>query len=562
MQSTSMMPLKLAVLVCALLGQGCGGGGGGVIGGTAATTPTAPQAQNPPPATIASVLVTGMATFASVPSKALNGALDFAATVDKPVRGATVQAVSGSTVLASAVTNDQGIYALTLPANTAYFLRLRAELINTSGPAKWNVSVKDNTAAGALWVVDSAIASSGSANSSRSIAAGSGWNGSRYAASGRAAGPFAILDTIYSGMKLVSSVQPTANFPLLEVFWSPANNTARSTTNDYATGEIGVTFFLETVRAASVSRVIYVLGKEDDDTDEYDSSVVGHEFGHYLQSAFSNDHSPGGSHGSLSKLDMTLAFSEGWGTAWSSMMRGTPIYSDSFGVAQASGFTFSLTKIPADTARGWYREDSIDSGLYALYSSQGFSPIWSAFSGPMASTQDALGSIFSFADAVRRAGNTVVTSSLDRIFAAQNIFTGVGADQWGSGENNDGGSSGNLPTYTTLALNTPTQVCFSNDNLVGTSKNKLGMLKYFRLSLSSGQAGLRTITANFRVGRDIDFSVYQGRKVVVEAFADSLGASSESATANLNAGEIVVRVSDYITTSPPVAPGCATITIR
>lgn len=562
MQSNLMMPLKLAVLVCALIVQGCGGGAGDVTGAAPIAAPPVPQVQNPPPVTIATVLVTGTATFASVPNKALNGALDFAAVVDKPVRAATVQAISGSTVLASAVTNDQGIYALTLPANTAYFLRLRAEMINSTGPAKWNVSVKDNTAAGALWVVDSAIASSGNANSSRSIAAGSGWNGSRYVSGARAAGPFAILDTIYSGIKLVSSVQPTANFPLLGVFWSPANNTARSPTNDYATGEIGVTFFLETLQAASVTRVIYVLGKEDDDTDEYDSSVVGHEFGHYLQSAFSNDHSTGGSHGSLSKLDMTVAFSEGWGTAWSSMMRGTPIYSDSFGVAQAGGANFSLLTIPTDAARGWYREDSIDSGLYALFLGHGFLPIWSALSGPMASTQDALGSIFSFADAVRSAKNAAVTSALDRILSAQNIFTGAGADQWGTGETNNGGNSGNLPIYTTLALNTPTPVCFINDNLVGTSKNKLGILKYFRINLAPGQAGLRTVTANFRVGRDIDFSVYQGRKAVVEAFADSLGTSSESATAVLLAGEVIIRVSDFITTSPPVAPGCATITIR
>ena len=560
MQNSAMLVLKLAVLVCALTVQGCGGGGdGGVTPASTAPTPTVP---NPVPTTGATVLVTGTATYAFVPNKPSNGALDFAATVDKPVRGATVQAMSGSTVLASAVTNDQGTYALTLPTNTAYFLRLRAEVINTSGPSKWNVSIKDNTAAGALWVVDSAVASSGNANSSRSIAAGSGWNGSRYAATARAAGPFAILDTIYSGMKLVSSVQPTATFPLLEVFWSPGNNTARSANNDYSMGEIGVTFFLETIQGASVSRAIYVLGKEDDDTDEYDSSVVGHEFGHYLQSAFSNDHSTGGSHGSLSKLDMTLAFSEGWGTAWSSMMRGTPIYSDSLGLAQANGFTYSLATIPADLARGWYREDSIHSGLYALYADQGFLPIWNALSGPMASSQNALGSIFSFAAAVRSAGNAAVTSALDRIFAAQNIFTGVGADQWGSGETNNGGNSGNLPIYTTLAFNTPTPVCFINDNLVGTSKNKLGMLKYFRASLAPGQAGVRTITANFRIGRDLDFTVYQGRKVVLEAVADSLGSTSESAAVSLNAGEVVIRVSDFITTSPPAAPGCATITIR
>ena len=571
MQNSPVRALALTVLVCALSLQGCGGGGGGVTSITAASTspsptvatvPTAPTAANPAPANGATVLVAGTATYAFVPNKGSNGGLDYAATVDKPVRAATVQAMSGSTVLASAVTNDQGVYSLTLPANTSYFLRLRAELINTSGPAKWSVSVKDNTAAGALWVVDGPVASSGIANSSRSIAAGSGWNGRRYTATGRAAGPFAMLDTIYSGMKLVSSVQPTVTFPSLDVFWSPGNNSASSATHDYSTGEIGTTFFLETVQSGSVSRAIYVLGQEDDDTDEYDSAVVGHEFGHYLQSAFSNDHSTGGSHGSSDKLDMTLAFSEGWGTAWSSMMRGTPIYSASHGVAQASGFSYSLAAVPSDQARGWYREDSIESGLYAMYLSQGFLPIWTALSGPMASSQDALGSLFSFADAVRSAGNAAVTSALDRIFAAQNIFTGVGADQWGSAETNHGGNTGNLPIYTTLMLDSPSPVCFTSENRVGAAKNKLGMLKYFRISLTPGQAGVRTVIANFGVGRDLDFTVYQGRKVVHEAVADSLGSSSESGNVSLNAGEVVIRVTDFVTTSPPAAPGCASITIH
>ena len=37
---------------------------------------------------------------------------------------------------------------------------------------------------------------------------------------------------------------------------------------------------------------------------------------------------------------------------------------------------------------------------------------------------------------------------------------------------------------------------------------------------------------------------------------------SESASGTLSAGEVVIRVSDFITTTPPVSPNCATLTIR
>jgi hypothetical protein len=281
-----------------------------------------------------------------------------------------------------------------------------------------------------------------------------------------------------------------------------------------------------------------------------------------VQSAFSSDHSLGGSHSRVNRLDMTLAFSEGWGTAWSSMMRGNPIYADSFGLGQSRGFMFSVLTVPSDPDRGWYHEDSVFSALYALFVSHGFAPIWQTLTGPMLKSQDALATIFSFADGIRSSGNAAVTATLNSVLAAQNVFTGVGADQWGSGETNNGGNASNLPLYSLLPFNTATPVCFTNDNQVGTARNKLGMVRYFRIKLSPAQAGFRTVIANFQTGRDLDFEVLQNRVLVLSAGRDSLGEVSESASGNLSAGEVVIRVSDYITTTPPVSPNCATLTIR
>jgi hypothetical protein len=561
--------LLAATALCAAVGllAACGGGGDS---GTAAVAPSpspspspspapsTPPAPPAPPVPIVgpSVVVTGTATFASVPNNAATGALNYNAVSNKPVRGATIQAVSGSTVLATTSSSEQGTYAFTLQANTPFFVRMRAELVNTSGPANWSVAVKDNTAGNALWVVDGATASSGAVNSVRSINAASGWNGVSYSGA-RAAGPFAILDTVYSGMKLVSSAQSSAQFPPLTMYWSPNNTTARGT---LAIGEIGTSFFTTETLGSSVSRLIYILGKEGNDTDEYDSAVVAHEYGHYLQSAFSTNHSLGGSHSSFNKVDMTLAFSEGWGNAWSSMARNNSVYNDSFGVQQGRGVAYDLARVPADSAIGWYREDSVDSSLYALFASQGFVPIWTALTGPMKTSHDAMATIFSFADAVRSAGNSAVTVALNSLLGAQRIFAGSGANQWGFGEANNGGAVSNLPIYSSLTLGVSTQVCLNNTNITDTSVNKLGAIKYLRITLP--QAGSRTVTATFPNGSDIDFEIYQNR--VLRAVGDSSVATSETQVVNFSAGEAVIRVYDANTAPPGGTPTtiCTTIVVN
>jgi hypothetical protein len=510
------------------------------------------------PLSLSTTLVglSGTATYASVPNNSTTGALNYSGVSSKPVRGATVQAIAGNcTVIATTTTTDQGAYSLQIPINTNMFVRLRAELLNTVGPADWGVSVRDNTAGEALWVVDGAIANSGSGTSTRTINAGSGWNGVSSYTGPRGAGAFAILDTVYSSMKVVTQAQPTAQFPNLTMYWSPNNKPARGSLE---AGEIGTSFFATGVINGVLERAIFILGAQNSDTDEYDSAIVAHEYGHYLQSAFSTNDSLGGAHGPGDKLDMTVAFSEGWGYAWAGMARGTFINTDSYGAAQSQGVVTNLRTVPTDVNRGWYWEDSIQALLYQLYESQGFAPIWAALTGPMKNTQDAVASIFSFASAIREAASPAVTNAMNALLTAQNIFSGSGANQWGAGETNNGGDAGNLPIYNPLVFNTATQVCFINTNVRAgdTSPNKLGAVKYFRINLSPAQAGLRTITASFPVGRDVDFEIFQNRQTV--AVADSTAPTSEVTSVSLATGEVVIRVMDFVTN----APTCATLTIN
>jgi Fungalysin metallopeptidase (M36) len=393
------------------------------------------------------------------------------------------------------------------------------------------------------------------------IVAGSGWSAASNVYTGaRSAAPFAILDAIYSGIKLVTSVKPSTQFPALTVYWSPNN---RSTNGDYTLGEIGNTFFATAGTCTNPLRAIFVLGKEGLDTDEYDGGVVAHEYGHYLQSAFSTNHSLGGAHSSGDKLDMTLAFSEGWGNAFSSMARGNPIYTDSSGPAQNLGFAINLASLPGTTAvsRGWYSEDSVGASLYSLFAgssstaAQGFGSIWAALTGPMKTSQNGLATIFSFSEAVRSASVTV-GSALSSLLTTQNI-AGATVDQWGVGETNNGGNTANLPIYTTLTLGSEAVSCFSNANLTGASINKLGAARYFRVTLPG--AGLRTVRSNFaQGGHDIDFEVFQ--KGVLRGEAQTDNTSSEIGSMYLSAGEAVIRLVDY-NLATASATTCATIRI-
>ena len=109
-----------------------------------------------------------------------------------------------------------------------------------------------------------------------------------------------------------------------------------------AQGQIGTTSF---VPATQRARSIYVLGKENVDTDEYDASVIAHEWGHYYQSAFSRDDSPGGSHSASASCS-----TGGWPSPKAGAMPGRASrwsaanYTDSIGTAQAQGTNLDLTR--------------------------------------------------------------------------------------------------------------------------------------------------------------------------------------------------------------------------
>ena len=516
-------------LAVALLVTACGGGGGGGTNGFAFLPVTStPETPSAPAAPATAVSVNGVVTYDSVPNS--TGPLAYAATIQKPVRGATVQLVSATqAVLATTTTDASGNYSVSVAQGSTFFVRVRAALLST-GASSWDVTVRDNTQGEGVYALDSGSLVAVGSTIQKDVNAPSGWNGTSYGAL-RAAAPFAILDTIYTAQQKVLSVAPASAFPALKVLWS-VNNLPAS--GNPALGQIGTTFFTNTTTGAA----IYVLGKADVDTDEYDASVIAHEWGHYYQSVFSRDDSPGGEHGSNDLLDRRVAFSEGWGNAWSGIALGRANYTDSAGPGQGIGLNSNLS-VGAALAKGWFNEDSIQYVLWTLNQVAGFGPIHAAMTGPLKGGV-AVTSIHPFNVALK-----TVSASAAASFAPLLTSESIDAtsDAWGTTEANNGGSVVALPMYRTLTLGAALpNVCVSNAFGAQVGDNKLGNYAYLRLSVPTAKS-YQISLAGGGAATDPDFRIYNASGIVAKAEAVATG--SETATVALIPGEYVLAVTDY-----------------
>ncbi len=475
------------------------------------------------------VSVSGKATFDSVPYRS-GGSLNYAGVTSAPIRGATVELVdNNNAVVASATSDAQGNYALSASsAASPVRVRVLAQLKGTN----FNYAVHDNTDGGSMWGMESASFTAGS-GITQNAHAPSGWGGSSYTGA-RVAGPFAILDMAYVANQKLGAVAPSQVFLPLTIYWSPNN---RPVGGNLEAGEIGTSFFTE---ASTGERALFLLGAEDSDTDEYDTAVVAHEIGHYLQSVISRDDSLGGSHSAGDRLDMRVAFSEGWGYAWSSIVRDDPISFDSRGPQQAQGFDWSVATVPP--LGGWYTEDTVQYLIWNDYrdSAVGLGGIYAA----MADLRDApyFSSIFSYNAALRTA-RPGSTSSIN----ARSASVGVnGTDGYGSGETNSGGVAAALPVYgdhTAVAQGTPRTYCMSVSASIG-SPNKLNNYAFVRFNAS----GARTITVA-RSGSTVA-ATDPDVKIISSTGEESLYATGtaniETINVSLPSGTHVMAIHDYV----------------
>ncbi|MBI3358607.1 MAG: hypothetical protein HY037_03330, partial [Nitrospirae bacterium] len=190
-------------------------------------------------------------------------------------------------------------------------------------------------------------------------------------------GAFNILDNFLKGGAFIqepgfcpSSLNRECKAPFLTAFWEPGS------------GE-GSLF-------DSGGPAIFISGGGGDkDADEYDDTVILHEYGHFIAGSFSHDNSPGGLH-SLgdNTQDIRLSWSEGWATFFASAVLGSPLAVDT----NAKGvFAFNIDDntvtfikdgfLTGGVLTSIFTTDEIanSSVLWDIMTATGFPSIWKSF---------------------------------------------------------------------------------------------------------------------------------------------------------------------------------------
>lgn len=277
-------------------------------------------------------------------------------------------------------------------------------------------------------------------------------------------------------------------FPALAVFWSE-NNRIVEGDFDEKKGELQSTVYTPD---GGESGEIFVLGKEDEDTDEYDEHILLHEWGHFVEDQFSRSDSFGGPHFFSDLLDPRVAFSEGFSNAWSAIMLEDSRYIDTLGRAQDESLVLDLelNSFNGMGSQGWFVEGSIGSMVFDLMDetdddsdsiSVGMAALFAALRGGHAETAS-LTSIFSFITALK-AQVPLMEDQIDAITAAQNIENI--SDDFASDED-DYGDLDRLESdpkvYVDIELDGGSKtLCVSNE--VGVF-NKLGNSRFLKFELN------------------------------------------------------------------------------
>lgn len=553
-RSTGLVALLLLALLVGACGGGSSGGSAVVVNSSRVLSSPSSTATSVSSAAISSsnqplsslstsisssaalVVISGNVTYDFVPHFTNRNGLDYAGIAVLPGRGLLVELLDANNqVLMSDISTQTGTYSFSVARDQLVRVRVKAHMLRAQNDnsARWDFKVTDNTNNNSLYAMVGSLSAANEATAVRDLHAASGWTGTAYTQP-RVAAPFAILDAIYTGVQRLVAVDNSVQFPALEFRWSTKNITADG---ELALGEIATSFYRNDLSA------IYLLGSEDDDTDEYDRHVILHEWGHYIEAEFSRSDSIGGDHSGDDMLDLRVAMSEGFANAFSAMMLDDPVYRDASGVGQDDGFQIAVNRVN-NRVRGWYSEASVQSILYNFYISDGnktardFADIFTVIARENYVTSDAFVSIYLFAEQLR-AALPGVTTEFNSLLSGQNIAI---TDRFGAGESNSGGASIHLPVYKTLPLNnTAINVCSSNAN---GSYNKLGVSQFLRLNvLSNGRYQITaTESPTQSYSSDPDLYLYQRGQLV--AFSEAGTPDVETLSHSLTAGTYVLEIAD------------------
>lgn len=464
--------------------------------GTASAASSVTITVNP---VVTTVSITGLVRFARVShATAFPNGLNYASPTMRPARGVIVRALDATTqaVLATTATDASGNYSLSVTPNTNVTLQVVAQMQRgTSQPLpRWDVRVQDGTAASSPYSYTTASFNSNSTTQNIDIPTGISATGT--AAGVRASGPFAILDTIYTAIQKVLTAAPAANFPALIIDWGAQ---AEGTHFD-----------------RSAPQNIALLSDLTEDADEFDQHTIAHEFGHYIEHNFSRADNIGGSHGQGDKLDMRVAFGEGFGYAFAAIVLDDPVVRDAFVFSgtQVSS-TFNVETNPAIGTGCWCSEASMYSILWDLYDSVPdgsdsvsvqLSAIWDVLTNAQRTTPS-MTSIFSFISALK-SSQPASAAAINTLVAAQSINS-ASMDAFASSETNTP-YPGLLPLYPVITRGGG-PVVVQNRGSTSEFFNKAGNHNFLRFTpITTGSVTISLTTSNAAADRDPDFLVWSG----------------------------------------------------
>ena len=436
-------------------------------------------------------------------------------------------------VVAKTTSNSKGEYTIYVPKNTPIKIRVYARMLKED---IWDLVVVDNTNLKAMYVLEGAVHNSGESTTRRDLHAASGWDGVQYTGA-RDAAPFAILDSINTIMQKIVTANPKITFPQLTINWS-VNNV--SVGGDTGLGQIGTSSY------TAHDGNMWILGDANADTDEYDDHIIIHEWAHFFEDKFSRSDSIGGGHSAGDALDIRVAFGEGFGNAMSAIATDDPIYFDTSGFSQASGWSMNIESAPAQNP-GWFSEASVQRILYDLYDSHnegldqvslGFKPIFNVMVDKERNTK-AFTSIFSFIHALK-SENPSYNSLIDQVVESEQISTIY--DAYGTHRTNSANGIFSQPIYHTLEIGKNITNC--NKNYYGVY-NKLGNRSYIKVTINN--SGIYTFNAkpyNTFYG-DPDIVLYKTEYPYdVKGMSPLEGENFDALTMNLEAGEYMLEVYD------------------
>ncbi len=394
------------------------------------------------------VALTGVARFARIPH-ASNGLAMNNAQI-QVARGVTVELLRAcnDSVVATVSSDANGAYSFNAPKNTSYKLRVRAELKKTSAPS-WTVQVLDNTKSNALYTYTSGSVAVAEAAVSQDLLLGNGWTGQSYTQT-RNAAPFAILDTLYTGLQAVNAALPAQNLPALNVYWSLDNAPVYGDDN-FTDGQIGASQYR--------SDGIYLLGKADSNTDEFDPHMVLQPFAHFLLAQLSRDTAPAGRLAADTlHADPRRAFRDAFAMAFSAWVLNDGVLRDSYGATQSQSLINNLASTSV-TGAGWAQSRQLAGLLFQLQDNVAkphdtVALPRNALISALTATRDndALLTAHAYLRRVKDAAGdqAVALNTLLTHFAVNS-----NVDDFAGGETFDGGSASNLPIYRTLLAGAP-----------------------------------------------------------------------------------------------------------